>query len=155
MIEQKSEEVGLSTPYLLEYNYKRTLGPVLTKFFTGLREGELYGIVATDGRVLMPPQEYDPITGAELSEFVVLGDTGVVTTWSWIDKPRDAHPVDHPFAFALIQLDGADTSFVHVVSVDSADQMQCGMRVRAKWSKERVGYITDISSFIPEEGADE
>ena len=152
---EAKEEVGLAAPYRLHYDYKRTLGKVLTRFFTGLRAGEICGIKAADGRVLMPPQEYDPATGAELSEFVSLSDRGVVTSWSWISEPRAVHPLTTPFAWALIQLDGADTSFVHVVSVDSPERMKPGMRVRAVWAEERVGYITDITSFIAEESPDE
>ena len=30
--------------------------------------------------------------------------------------------------------------------------MRVGMRVRAKWKPERVGFITDIECFVPEEG---
>lgn len=145
------EEVGLSAPYQLHYDYKRSLGPVLSRFFTGLRSREIYGIKASGGRVLMPPQEYDPATGDELTDFVSLSDRGTLNSWSWISEPRAAHPLSTPFAWALIQLDGADTSFVHVVSVDSPEQLERGMRVRAVWAEDRVGYITDITSFIPEE----
>ncbi len=32
-----------------------------------------------DGRVLVPPQEYDPLTSDPLDEFVDVNDVGVVT----------------------------------------------------------------------------
>ena len=44
-----------------------------------------------------------------------VGPEGVVTSWTWVDEPNPNHPLDRPFAFALIQLDGADTAMVHVV----------------------------------------
>ena len=44
-----------------------------------------------------------------------VGPEGVVTSWTWVDTPNPNHPLDRPFAFALIQLDGADTAMVHVV----------------------------------------
>jgi uncharacterized OB-fold protein len=152
---QKGEEVGLSAAYLLKYDYKRTLGPILTQFFTGLRDGRVLGIRAADGRVVVPPQEYDPVTGASLSEMVEVRDSGVVKTWAWVAQPREKHPLDRPFAWALIQLDGADTAMLHVVEAASMDAMRTGMRVKATWAPERVGYMTDIVSFHPEEGSHE
>ena len=152
-MQQGDEEVGLSAAYLLKYDYKRTLGPILTQFFTGLRDGRLLGIRAADGRVVVPPQEYDPVTGASLSEMVEVRDSGVVKTWSWVAQPREKHPLDRPFAWALIQLDGADTAMLHVVEAASMDAMHTGMRVKATWAPERVGYMTDIVSFHPEEGS--
>ena len=43
----ESETTGtggeLSAPYVLEYAYKRSLGPALRAFFTGLRDGRVVG----------------------------------------------------------------------------------------------------------------
>ena len=50
----------------------------------------------------------------------------------------------HPFAFALIRLDGADTTLVHVVDAESIDAMATGMRVAPRWKEDRTGHITDI-----------
>jgi len=61
------------------------------------------------------------------------------------------HPLDHPFAFALVQLDGADTSFLHAVDAGSIDAMSTGMRVAPRWRATRIGHITDIEAFVPGE----
>jgi len=143
----------LTAPFCLEYSFKRSLGPVLSAFFTGLRDGQIIGIRAQDGRVLVPPCEYDPRTAAELSELVPVASEGVVTSYAWVSTPRPKHPLQRPFAFALIKLDGADTPMLHVVDAIDPDCMQTGMRVRVQWAKERVGAITDIASFVPEETA--
>ena len=147
---QNASEQPLTAPYVSEFAYNRTLGTVLSDFFTGLRDGKVFGIKAEDGRVLVPPQEYDPETGEDLSEMVEVKDTGVVTTWSWIEKPRAVHPMQKPFGWALIKLDGADTAMLHIVDAGSIDAMSTGMRVKARWAQERVGYITDITCFEPE-----
>jgi len=55
---------------VLAYPYRRSVGPVLGRFFGSLSEQRLEGIKGTDGRVLVPPLEYDPVTGEALSEFV-------------------------------------------------------------------------------------
>ena len=151
MISESRQTEALSAPYVLEYAYKRSLGPVLSEFFTGLREGRIVGIRAMDGRVLVPPQEYDPLSGESLHETVIVKDTGTVTSWSWVAEPRGKHPLDEPFAWALVRLDGADTSMLHVVDAGEIDMMQTGMRVKAKWAQDRVGFVSDIVSFVPVE----
>jgi len=145
-------EPGLSAPHVLEYAYKRSLGPVLSRFFTDLRDRRISGIKTKHGRVLVPPAEYDPATGEATSdEFVEVGPAGCIRSWAWVAEPRRDHPLDTPFAFALIQLDGADTSLLHVVSAASEADITTGMRVVPDWADETVGRIQDIVSFVAEE----
>jgi uncharacterized protein len=99
---------------------------------------------------MVPPAEYDPDTGEGLSEFVEVGQAGVVTTWSWVTEPRPKHLLDHPFGWALIKLDGADTAMLHMVDAGDESKMATGMRVKVKWRDERVGEIQDIACFVPE-----
>ena len=141
-------EKALTAPHKLEYTYKRSLGPILSQFFTGLRDRKLLGIRRSDGSVMVPPKEYDPDTSASLDEMVELSDEGVVTSWSWVSKPRRQQPLDHPFAYALVKLDGADTPFLHVVDAGDESNMESGMRVKARWADETTGMITDFV-FVP------
>ena len=143
----------LSAPLVLEYPFSRTVGPVQSAFLTGLREGLVLGVRAGDGRVLCPPVEYDPVTSEELTELVELADTGEVTTWSWEPAPRRNQPLDRPFAWALVRLDGADTGILHALDAGSPDRVRTGMRVRVRWRDEREGAVTDIVCFEPEEDA--
>jgi uncharacterized OB-fold protein len=92
--------------------------------------------------VLCPPVEY---------ELVELADTGTVTTWSWEPSPRPNQPLDRPFAWALVQVDGADTAMIHALDAGSPDRVSTGMRVRIRWNDEREGSITDIACFEPME----
>lgn len=141
-----------TTTHTIEFPYTRTLGPLYSGFLTGLRDGQLLGITATDGRVLCPPTEWDPTTGDALSvDLVEVGPGGVVETWAWVTEPTRKHPLDHPFAFALIKLDGADTALLHAVDAP-LDAMSTGMRVRARFKDraDRIGHIADIV-FVPEE----
>ncbi len=100
--------------------------------------------------MLCPPIEYEPETGRTLDELVDVSDRGEVTHWSWVGQPLRKHPLRHPFAWALIRLDGADTGMLHAVDAGSVDRMARGMRVRARWRGEREGKITDIECFEPE-----
>ena len=141
----------LSAHHTLEFAYTRSVGPVTGRFLTGLRERRIEGVRTTSGKVLVPPLEYDPQTAeAVTDEFVEVGPAGIVTTWSWVGKATDKHPLARPFAWALIQLDGADTAMLHAVDAGELGAMQTGMRVRARWREETVGMITDIECFEPE-----
>ena len=53
----------------------------------------------------VPPLEFDPATGAALTEWVAVGDTGHVLTWSWQPEPFADNTLQQPFAWALILLD--------------------------------------------------
>ena len=140
----------------IAFDYTRSLGPVLGQFMTGLRERRILGARGADGTVHAPPFEYDPVTYRPPTEFVEVGSAGTVVSWSWLPEPLDGQPLDRPFAWALIRLDGADTAMLHAVDAGSAAAMRTGMRVRARWAADRVGSIRDIACFEPtDEPADE
>ena len=139
----------LSAPLIIEYPFTRTTGPVIGAFLTGLREKLLLGIRSGDGRVVIPPTEYDGLTGEELSELVEVGPGGVVDTWAWVRRPMPKHPLQVPFAWALVRPDGADVGFLQTVDAGSLDAMSTGMRVRPRWATERDGSITDLECWEP------
>ena len=139
----------LRAPFSLEFTYTRSVGPLLGAFLDALGERRILGVRAKDGRVIVPPQEYDPVTADELTDLVEVGDAGVVTTWTWTDDPKAGQPLDKPFAWALIQLDGADTPMLHAVDAGSASAMSSGMRVKARWRDDDIGDIGDILCFAP------
>jgi uncharacterized OB-fold protein len=139
----------LSAPIELSFDYTRSLGRTLGTFMTGLAERRVVGARCSDGRVYVPPVEYDPLTHEQVSEFVDVSDEGDVLTWSWAAQPMEGQPLDHPFAWALVRLDGADTAMLHAVDVDSPAAMSTGMRVRARWNEQRSGHIRDIACFEP------
>jgi uncharacterized OB-fold protein len=145
------DEGVLSAPLIIEYPFSRTTGPVVGAFLTGLREKVLIGIKTGDGRVLLPPVEYDPATGEDLHEMVEVGPGGVVTTFAWVPDPHPKHPLDHPFAWALIRPDGADTAMLHAVEAPGPDAVRTGVRVVPRWRDERVGEIGDIECFVLED----
>jgi uncharacterized OB-fold protein len=142
----------LSAPLVVEFPFTRSLGPVQSAFLTGLRERTVLGVWSADGRVLVPPVEYDPVTAEELRELTEVAGTGTVTTWAWNPAPRRDQPLATPFAWVLVKLDGADTALLHVLDAPGPGAVRTGMRVRIRWSPERTGAITDIACFEPYEG---
>jgi uncharacterized OB-fold protein len=136
----------------LEFPYKRSVGPVIGGFLTGLRERRVLGAPTADGRVLVPPLEYDPETGEDTGELREVGQGGVVEGATWVEHPLPNAPFDGPFAYALVKLDGADTALLHVLDAGSRDAVRPGMRVKIRWRAETTGHITDIECFEPEGG---
>lgn len=149
--ESQTDGEVLRAPLVIEYPFSRTTGPVIGAFLTGLREQMLVGIRGSDGSVIVPPVEYDPITAEDLTEMVEVGPGGVVTSFAWVGTPHESHPLDRPFAWALIRPDGADTSMLHAVDAGTPDRVQTGTRVTPHWRPDRAGEITDIEYFELEE----
>ncbi|GAB2716146.1 Zn-ribbon domain-containing OB-fold protein [Nocardia thraciensis] len=141
----------LAAELRMKFDYTRSVGPTIGRFLTGLRDGRIVGVRGSDGRVFVPPAEYDPVTADQLTDFVDVADVGIVQSWSWVRDPLPGQPFDRPFAWALIKLDGADTALLHAVDVASADDLRTGMRVRARWAAVRTGSIHDIACFEPGE----
>ncbi len=118
---------------------------------TALTEKRILGIRNGDG-VLVPPMEWDPATGAELAhDLVEVGPAGTVESWTWVPEPTEQHPLDRPFAFAFVRLDGASTPMLHAVDAGSPEAMADGMRVAPRWKGARIGRINDIACFVPGE----
>ncbi|MEZ5169883.1 MAG: OB-fold domain-containing protein [Acidimicrobiia bacterium] len=148
--------------HVLEYpgGYTRSLGPVIGRFVTGLRDRRILGVRLADGRVLVPPLEYDPATaeplGSDDDDFVEVGPSGVVESWTWVSEPRAGkHHLDRPFAFALVRPDGADTAMLHVVDAGSPEVMCVGLRVMPRWADEPTGGLTDLDAWVPQADGEE
>jgi uncharacterized OB-fold protein len=142
----------LRAPLDIEFDYTRSLGPVLSQFMAALAERRILGARGADGRVHAPPFEYDPVTASPPGELVPVGPEGTVVSWSWMPEPLAGQPLAEPFAWALIRLDGADTAMLHAVDAGSAAAMRTGLRVRPRWAERPAGSIRDIACFEPCDG---
>jgi uncharacterized OB-fold protein len=153
----------LSAPLTLSFDYTRSVGATLGTFFTALRERRVLGVRGSDGRVHVPPPEYDPVTYEPLGDMVPVASVGTVVSWTWQPEPLASQPLDRPFAWALIKLDGADTPLIHAVDAGEPSKIRTGTRVHVHWADEPVGAITDIAYFklgdeaesVPEPSGDE
>jgi uncharacterized OB-fold protein len=145
-----SHDPPLSAPLTLSFDYTRSVGPTLGAFFTALRNRRITGVRGSDGRVHVPVIEYDPVSYEPLTEIVPVSSVGTVLSWTWQPQPLDGQPLDRPFAWALIKLDGADTALLHAVN----GEVKTGDRVHAHWVAEPVGAITDIAYFLPGEDSE-
>ena len=87
----------LSQKFTLGFTYTRSTGPVVGRFLSSLRDGKVVGVKGSDGRVIVPPVEYDPVTAEALTEFVDVADTGEVVNWCWV-----AEPTEHQFSVSTM-----------------------------------------------------
>ena len=140
----------LRAPFELAYNYKRSSGPVMSEFFEALGKQKILGTKSSAGKVFSPAAEFDPETNEPLKEMIEVGPGGVVESFSWIEDPKHHHLIKEPFAFALIKLDGADTSMLHMVGQCKEADLSIGSRVKANWSEIQEQRITDIKFFTLE-----
>ena len=139
----------LQVRHPLAWTYERSAGPVFGHYLAGLRARVILGGTGPSGEVVVPPPEAFP-DGRAVGPLVPVGPGGVVVGWTWQAAPRPGHPLDVPFAWALILLDGATAPFVHAVAADVASTLSVGMRVRARWREERRGEPADLICFEPE-----
>jgi uncharacterized OB-fold protein len=137
----------LSQPFELGFTYTRSTGPVVGRFLGALKCRRLLGNRLSDGRVIVPPVEFDPITAEPLEEWVELGQGGVIVSWCWVSQPHRYHPSQTPFAWAMIRLDGADLPLMHWVAATGPEALRTGARVVARWRAEPQGHITDLCGF--------
>ncbi|WP_229074233.1 Zn-ribbon domain-containing OB-fold protein [Actinoplanes sp. DH11] len=133
----------------IAFDYTRSLGPVLGRFMAGLRDRRVLGARTSDGRVHVPPLEFDPVTHKPVTDLVEVSGAGTVVSWTWSPHPLEGQPLDRPFGWALIRLDGADTTMIHAVDAGAETRMRTGMRVRARWAADRTGHIRDLACFEP------
>jgi uncharacterized OB-fold protein len=147
-----AESAPLRAPLEIEFDYTRSLGPVLSQFMAALAERRILGACGADGRVHAPPFEYDPMTAEPARDLAEVGPEGTVVSWSWMPEPLAGQPLAEPFAWALIRLDGADTAMLHAVDAGSAAAMRTGLRVRPRWAERPAGSIRDIACFEPCDG---
>ena len=99
------------------------------------------------GRVIVPAQLFCRQCFTETDEWVEVGPEGSLISFTVVYHEENHHPKQVPLAYGIIQLDGADTSFVHLLAETGEAQLQPGMRVRAVFSEKRMGHILDIKHF--------
>ena len=109
-----------------------------TKKFVFVRGPLFSNMILADEINRTPPRTQAALLEAMQEHMVTIGNT--------------TYPLDEPFAWALVRLDGADTTILHALDGGSPDKVQQGMRVRIRWRDETKGHITDIECFEPEEG---
>ena len=146
-----------TSQHVIEYpgGYTRSVGPVIGRFLTGLRDGRILAVKLADGRVLVPPTEYDPTTSAEVApdgdHWIEVGPRGTVQAFTWVAEPRAGKQrARQAVRVRARSVPTAPTPrCCTLVDCGSADAIRVGSRVAPKWRAERTGSITDIEAWLP------
>lgn len=135
----------------LNIAYTWSLGSAGTRFFESLKNDQQFlGLRCPSCRgVLVPPL---PVCGKcfkKLDEWVRLPDTGTAHAIVpyLIDYPDQR--LKPPILFAKIRLDGASTSFTHILKGLPEGPLPASLRVRARWREDRTGSLEDVGFFQP------
>jgi uncharacterized OB-fold protein len=134
----------------LPYSY--FAGRVGSKFLIAIRdEKKIMGIKCNKcNQVFVPPRQTCDVCMEDIRDnWVDVANEGEITNYTVV-RYRDKHlPKDPPYVLAMIRLDGADTSMVHVVEGVDVDKVKTGQRVRAVFADETTNTLMDIDHFEP------
>jgi uncharacterized protein len=158
--EEARAERYLLTRYQVELKYSWSAGKAISRFLTGLRDGELWGRRCTGcERTMIPPRMYCELCFRPTDEWVRLQDAGRVVTYSVSYVNADAsrrREGEEPIVVAVVEIEGASPmmGMLHLLGEVSLEGLAVGMRVEAVWKPkgERRGAITDIVYFRPIRG---
>ncbi|CAN5603215.1 hypothetical protein BH10ACT1_BH10ACT1_27970 [soil metagenome] len=123
---------SVRTPARLDYEF--TAGDASSRFLRGITQKKIIGQKATaESRVYVPPRGADPELGATTPIEVEVAQVGTVTSFCMVNVAFYGSVMELPYTSALILLDGADLSIMHLIQEIPADQVRIGMRVEAVW----------------------
>jgi uncharacterized OB-fold protein len=126
-------------------------GAVGSRFLIELRDNKrIMGIrCPTCNRVYVPARSVCKDCFAQLNEWVEVSNKGTLLTYTVCHQPNRVQPAEPPLVYGIIQLDGADTGFVHMMGEVEPEQLRIGMRVQAVFKEKREASILDIKYFKP------
>ncbi len=128
-------------------------GAVGSRFLIELRDNKkIMGTrCPTCNLVYVPARSVCRDCFGELSEWVEVSHKGTLLTYTVAYQSNPIQPVSTPIVYGIVQLDGADTGFVHMLGEVDPEKLKVGTKVKAvfKSKKERQGSILDIKYFKP------
>lgn len=150
MSEQNDQVTGMEAPIYLQYNF--TAGHATARFLGQLKQGRLVGQRCPEcSNVYIPPRGSCARCGVATEEEVPVSDKATVESFTVVHIPIPGNPIKPPFVVANLVPDGANISFIHLVSGCDNDQVRIGMRVKAVWAdSSQWDYAMDnIAYFEP------
>lgn len=126
-------------------------GGVGSRFLVEMRDNKrIMGMRCPScNHIFVPPRSTCKYCFGQLSEWVEVSDKGTLVTYTVSCQTRPVQPAEPPIIYGIVQLDGADTGFAHMIGEVDFEQVHIGMRLRAVFKEEREGNILDIKYFKP------
>jgi hypothetical protein len=131
--------------------YTWSVGETGSRFFVTLRDqGRILGTRCPTCRMtFVPPRKAcGRCFGAEMT-WEEVAPRGRLLTHAIPRTRSDIHPLEPPFAYGIIRLDGADTGLTHLVAEFREGQLRAGLPVEAVFRDRPQGNILDIRYFRP------
>jgi hypothetical protein len=141
---------GMEAPIYLTYNF--TAGKATARYLQSMKKGKLVGQRCPNCRnVYIPPRGSCAACGVPTEEEVTLGNKATVESFTIVYIPIPGNPIKPPYVIANLVLDGANLSFLHLLSECKNEDVRIGMRVEALWKPEAEwGYaMENIQYFKP------
>ena len=135
----------------LPVNSRYTYGLAGERFFRAIKdEGKIFGTrCSTCERTYVPAALFCERCMAKLDEWVDVGTTGEVHTFTLLYENYDGSPRETPEIVVFVEL--ADGGLIHRLDEVDPEDVAIGMQVEAvfKPKTERQGSILDITHFKP------
>ena len=150
MSEHKEPVTGIEAPIYLKYNF--TAGAAPARFLSQVKKGVLTGQRCPRcQQVYAPPRGSCAACGVATEEEVVLSDKATVQSFTIVAIPIPNNPIQPPYIIANLVADGANISFIHLMSECVNEEGHIGQRVQAVWKpEEEWDYAMDnIRYFKP------
>ncbi len=152
----KKEEIELLTIHSsidAEHPFNYSAGQYRSRFLIEIRDNKkFYGVRCPKcKKVYAPPKKVCGPCFCVMKEPVEVGPRGVIKTFTilrfaFVDPETGiAKPV--PYAFGVVQLDGADNVIWHFIDYDDESNVRNGARVEAVFEEKRNGSMKDIKHF--------
>ncbi len=150
MSEQQEPITGIEAPIYLKYNF--TAGAAPARFLSQIKKGVITGQRCPRcENVYVPPRGSCAACGVATEEEVTLSDKATVESFTIVAIPIPGNPIKPPFIIANLVADGANISFIHLMSECVNEEVHIGQRVQAIWKpEEEWDYAMDnIRYFKP------
>ncbi|MEW6440986.1 MAG: Zn-ribbon domain-containing OB-fold protein [bacterium] len=135
--------------------YTWSVGETGSRFLAGIRDHKrLQGKQCESCKtVYVPPRKMCPRCFRDTGPWVDVGPDGTLLTYTIVRYENGLQPARAPFAYGIIQLDGASTGLLHLIGDVDLSSIRSGLRLTAVFKEERTGTILDIAHFRPVKSA--
>jgi uncharacterized OB-fold protein len=135
MSDEQDVITGIDVPVYLKYNF--TAGAAPARFLSQIKKGVLTGQRCPKcSAVYSPPRGSCASCGVATEEEVVLTDKATVQSFTIVSIPIPGNPIQPPYVIANLVPDGANISYIHLLSECVNEEVHIGQRVQAVWKPE-------------------
>lgn len=150
MSEENDMITDIEAPVYLKYNF--TAGAAAARFLSQIKQGRLTGQRCPScQQVYIPPRGSCAACGCPTEEEVEVADKATIQSFTIVTIPIPGNPIQPPYIIANLVADGANISFLHLISECVNEDVHIGQRVQAVWKpREEWDYAMDnIRYFKP------